>query len=125
MQKPKQIVHAQVRNPILVRKTLLESAIAVTELQKSLQKIKKIRAEKKHFKNELKISYDEIRKLIEQLATSELPRPPSMPHQSFKQLKKEIKKETTKRVEQEKLVQHEDSGLDYELKKLQDKLKNL
>ncbi len=42
-----------------------------------------------------------------------------------KDTKKEIKKETTKRVEQERLVQHEDSGLDYELKKLQDKLKNL
>ena len=116
MQKPKQIVHAQVRNPILVRKTLLESAISITEMQKSLQRIKKIRAEKRHFKNELKINYGEIRKLIEQLAVSELPRPPSMPHQSFKHLKKEIKKETVKRVEQERLVQHEDSGLDMSLK---------
>lgn len=125
MSKPKQIVHAQIKNPILVRKTLLESAILVTEMLKSFQRIKRIRVEKKHYKNELKTNFDEIKKLIEKLSDYELPKLPLMHHAQPKQVKKEIKKEIIKRVEQEKLVEKGYSDLDNELKKLQDKLKNL
>lgn len=123
---PKQLVHAQVKNPILVRKTLLESAILITEILKSYQKFKKIRTQKQHFKIQLKKDLQEIKQLIEKLEIHELPRPPSIPKpHSSPIVKKEIKKEIKEQIKQEKLIEHEHSEFDAELKKLQEKLKNL
>ena len=123
---PKQLVHAQVKNPILVRKTLLESAILATEILKSHQKIKKIRTQKHHFKTQLKKDLQEIKQLVEKLEIHELPRPPSIPspHKS-PVIKKELQKEVKEQIKQEKLLEVEHSELDSELKKLQEKLKNL
>jgi len=123
---PKQLVHAQLKNPILVRKTLLESAILTTEILKSYQKIKKIRTQKQKFKTQLKKDLQEIKQLVEKLEIHELPRPPQIPH-SHKSpvIKKELKKEVKEQIKQERLLNHEHSELDSELKKLQDKLKNL
>lgn len=126
MPKEKQLVHARIENPILVRKTLLESAILTTELLKSYQKLRKIRTEKKHYKVEFRQNLQEIKNLLEKLELQELPRPPTIPKlHTFKEVGKEIKKEKIKRIKQEKLLESESSELDSELRRLQEKLENL
>ncbi len=127
MAKKKEIVHAQVKNPILIRKTILESAIFATEILNSLQKFKKIKKEKQQFRIKLKKELQEIKSLIEKLEIHELPRPPSIPHPSSAPLiKKEFKKEAKKQIKEEtKLIETKHSEFDVELKKLQEKLKAL
>ncbi len=126
MPKEKQLVHARINSPILVRKTLLESAILATEILKSYQKTKKIRAQKLHYKSQLRNNLQEIKSLVDKLEMQELPKPPSITKPSAHgKADKEIKQEKTKRINQERLLESKSTELDIELKKLQERLKNL
>ncbi|MEK6951390.1 MAG: hypothetical protein AABX29_00075 [Nanoarchaeota archaeon] len=81
------LVHAQISNPIFVRKTLLESAILGAEILKGYENIKKLEVKKANYRNQVKTIIRELRELIRELETEKLPKVPHIakPKESFKE----------------------------------------
>ena len=62
-QKKKQVIHAQISSPVLVRKTLLEAAILSIEDLKILKNIRQIKKRKDKLKTELRKICSDMRGL--------------------------------------------------------------
>lgn len=129
MQKSK-LLHAQIKNPILVRKTLLESAISSAEILRSMHESRKLRSLENRKKAELRRLFEEIKVLRAKLEERELPHLSEVRHEKInKGSSKEalIKEEVKKQKSQEKLLgkEAEKSGLDLEIDKLREKIRNL
>ena len=104
--KQEKILHARIQNPLLIRKTLLESAITSAEILKSHSLLRKIRSEKNKRKTELKKIFDEIKSLKNKLEEHELPPLNRVTHEKVKKTvpkKKLIKQEKGKRKKQEQI----------------------
>ncbi|MBI2105509.1 hypothetical protein HYT56_01575 [Candidatus Woesearchaeota archaeon] len=124
------LLHARIQNPLLVRKTLLESAISIAEVLKSMRILKKISSEKNKRKTELKKLFDEIRILRTKLEEHELPPLSEIKDEkiSKKVQKKElISEEIRKQKQQEKMLSKEleKSSLDFEIDQLKEKIRGL
>ncbi len=129
MQKSK-ILHAQIKNPILVRKTLLESAIFTAEVLKSMHEFRKLKSLENRKKAELKRLFEEIKILRTKLEEKELPHLAEVKHEKIKKnvaKKVLINEEINKQRTQERLLgkETEKSGLDLEIDKLREKIRNL
>ncbi len=129
MQKSK-LLHAQIKNPIFVRKTLLESAISSAEVMRSMHEYRRLRSLESKKKSELRKLFEEIRVLRTKLEEQELPHLSEVRHEKVKrkvQKNQVIKEEVKKQKQQEKLLVHESekSGLDLEIDKLREKIRNL
>ena len=129
MQKSK-LLHAQIKNPIFVRKTLLESAISSAEMMRSMHELKRLKSIETKKKSELKRLFEEIRVLRTKLEESELPPLSEVSHEKVKkkvQKNQVIKEEVKKQKKQEKLLgnETEKTGIDLEIDKLREKIRNL
>lgn len=129
MQKSK-LLHAQIKNPILVRKTLLESAISSAEILRSMHELKRIKSLEHKKKIELRRLFEEIKVLRAKLEERELPHLSEVRHEKIKKGSSReslIKEEVKKQKSQEKLLgkEVEKSGLDLEIDKLREKIRNL
>ena len=106
VKKNNKIVHAQVGNPILVRKTILEGSILSIENLKILRNIKRIKKLKNQLKNDLRKQCREMQNLIIDLE-DEMPHPQEITttpqKETAKEAKKEAKLESRKRGKQERL----------------------
>jgi hypothetical protein len=102
------IVHAQIKNPVLLRKTILESSISSIENLKILKNIKQIKKRKGKLKAELRTLSKEFKDLLFFLEET-LPKPSEVginpQKESEKEIKKVIKTETKKRNSQKKLIE--------------------
>ena len=124
------LLHAQIKNPLFVRKTLLESAIYSAEILKSMHFLKKLKSEENKKKLELRRLFEEIRILRTKLEEKELPPLSEIKHEKIKRSipkKILIKEENRKQKQQERLFgkETEKSGLDLEIDNLREKIKNL
>ena len=124
------LLHAQIKNPIFVRKTLLESAISSAEILKSMHFLKKLKSEENKKKLELRRLFEEIRILRTKLEEKELPPLSEIKHEKIKRSipkKILIKEENRKQKQQERLFgkETEKSGLDLEIDNLREKIRNL
>ncbi len=129
MQKSK-LLHAQIKNPIFVRKTLLESAILSAEIIRTVHEFKKLKSLENKKKAELKRLFEEIKVLRTKLEEQELPPISEVKQEKIKgnvPKKQLIREETKKQKQQEKLFEKdtEKSGLDLEIDKLKEKIRNL
>ncbi|MBS3150868.1 hypothetical protein J4443_00620 [Candidatus Woesearchaeota archaeon] len=129
MQKGK-LLHAQIKNPILVRKTLLESAISTAEALKSMHEFKKLKSLEGRKKAELRRLFEEVKILRTKLEEEELPRLTEIKHEKIKEdvsKKVLIKEEIKKQRKQETILgkETEKSGLDLEIDRLREKIRNL
>lgn len=129
MQKSK-LLHAQIKNPILVRKTLLESAISSAEVAKSIHEFKKFKNLQNKKKLELKKLLEEVRILRTKLEEHELPRLSEVRHEKIKKnvpKKILIREEVKKQRAQENMLgkETEKSGLDLEIDELRERIRKL
>mgnify|MGYP001602116563 CR=1 FL=1 len=129
MQKNK-ILHAQIKNPIFVRKTLLESAISSVEIIKSMHEFKRLKNIENKKNNELRKLFEEIKILRTKLEEQELPPLSEVRQEKIKKnvpKKQLIREEAKKQKKQERLLETETekSGLDLEIDKLKEKIRNL
>ncbi|MBU2639672.1 MAG: hypothetical protein KKG75_03110 [Nanoarchaeota archaeon] len=136
--KKSKVIHAQVSNPVLVRKTILETSILSLENLKILKNIKQIKRRKAKLKTEL-------RKLCKEMQDQSLifegkiPSPDEVGISPEKETEKEIRKvareEGRKRKSQEKLMVkttkkeenpfEQKDQLDFDIEKLKSKIKGL
>ncbi|MBI2507395.1 hypothetical protein HYV89_00390 [Candidatus Woesearchaeota archaeon] len=126
----KKLLHAQIKNPLLVRKTLLESAISTAEILRSMQVLRKIKAEENRKKAELKGLFEEVRILRAKLEEKELPPLGEIKHEKInKNVPKKIliREEVRKQRNQERILgkETEKSGIDLEIDNLREKIRNL
>ncbi len=135
--KPR-IVHAQIKNPVLLRKTILESSIASIENLKILKNIKQIKKRKGKLKSELRAIGKEFKDLI-LFFEETLPKPNEVgvnpQRESEKEIKRVTKTETKKRSSQENLMaktteDNEDpfeqkDKFDFDIEKLKSKIGEL
>jgi len=127
------LLHARIQSPLLVRKTLLESAISTAEILKSMHMLKKISAEKNKRKIELRKLYEEIKVLRAKLEEYELPPLSEVQHEKINKKdqkmpkKRMIKEEVRKQKQQERMIvkESEKTGLDLEIDQLKDRIRNL
>jgi len=138
------LLHAQIQNPLFVRKTLLESAIISAELVKSFHNFKKTKTKENKEKSELRALYNEMKILINKLEEKELPPLAAVKHEKIKKIipkERLIKEEGKHRKRQEKILEKEKpqqpkvkteikkeeklTGIDLEISKLKNKIKNL
>ena len=129
MQKSK-LLHAQIKNPIFIRKTLLESAISSAEVIRSMHELKRIKSIENKKMSELKRLFEEIKVLRTKLEEHELPHLSEVRHEKVKKAVKKnqvIKEEIKKQKSQERLLgqETEKSGLDLEIDNLREKIRNL
>ena len=124
------LLHAQIKNPLLVRKTLLESAISTAEILRSMNVLRKIKSEENRKKAELKRLFEEVRILRTKLEEKELPPLGEVKHEKIRKnvpKKVLIGEEVRKQRNQERLLgkEAEKSGLDLEIDNLREKIRNL
>ena len=129
MQKNK-LLHAQIKNPLLIRKTLLESAISTAEILRSMNVLRKIKSEENRKKAELRKLFEEVKILRTRLEEKELPPLTEVKHEKIKKnvtKKVLINEEVKKQRNQERLLgkEAEKSGLDLEIDNLREKIRNL
>ncbi|MAG52905.1 MAG: hypothetical protein CMH62_02990 [Nanoarchaeota archaeon] len=132
------VVHAQIGNPVLVRKTLLETSILSIENLKILKNIRQVKKRKDKLKTELRRQCREMRQLIIEFEgilppLSEVGIHPQK--ESEKVVKKVAKKEAVKRKDQEKLMVktteqtknpfEQRDQLDFDIDKLKQKISGL
>ena len=130
MVQKNKLLHAQIKNPLLVRKTLLESAISTAEVLRSMQILRKIKSEENKRKMELKRLFEEVKILRTKLEEHELPPLSEVKHEKInKKVPKKIiiKEEMKKQRYQEKMIgrEEEKSGIDLEIDQLREKIRNL
>jgi|SRR3989344_2392852 len=128
--KQEKLLHARIQNPLLIRKTLLESAIASAEILKSMKTLKQIKSQEIKGRAELKKLMDEVKSLRDKLEEHELPSLEKVKHEKVNkvvQKKKLIHEETRKRKKQEKILGKETkvSPLDSEIETLRERIRNL
>lgn len=128
------LLHARIQNPLLIRKTLLESAILSAEILRKTKALKKIHTEKNKKKTEIRKLIEEVKTLRIQLEDRELPPLESVKHEKIVKRvpkKKLLRAEKSRRKQQEKILKAESkedqelSGLDLEISQLRDKIRNL
>ena len=128
--KQEKLLHARIQNPLLIRKTLLESAIASAEILKSMKTLKQIKSQEIKGRVELKKLMDEVKSLRDKLEEHELPSLDKVKHEKVNkvvQKKKLIHEEARKRKKQEKILGKETkvSPLDSEIETLRERIRNL
>ena len=130
--KQEKLLHARIQNPLLIRKTLLESAISSAEILKSMKVLKQVKAESTKKKMELKKLIDEVKVLRDKLEEHELPALDSVRHEKIDKIVpkgKLIKQEKGKRRKQEKILNKETknsiSPLDSEIEEMRERIRNL
>ena len=128
--KQEKLLHARIQNPLLIRKTLLESAIASAEILKSMKTLKQIKSQEIKGRAELKKLMDEVKSLRDKLEEHELPSLEKVKHEKVNkvvQKKKLIHEEARKRKKQEKILGKETkvSPLDSEIETLRERIRNL
>ncbi|MAF51166.1 MAG: hypothetical protein CMH64_03675 [Nanoarchaeota archaeon] len=135
--KPK-IVHAQVKSPVLVRKTILETSILSIENLKILNNIRHLKKRKNKLKVDLRKMCKEMREHIVHLEDV-MPHPSEIgihvQKESEKQLRRTVKTEIEKVQEQEKKMvrtteQNENpfeqkDEFDFDIEKLKEKMGKL
>jgi|TARA_B100001971_G_C18143158_1_gene511517 hypothetical protein len=128
------LLHARIQNPLLIRKSLLESAITSAEILKTGRELGKIKTEKNKKKTEIKKIINEIKELSFQLEEKELPPLNVVSKEKIKKVvpkRKLVKEETSKRKKQERILKTESkedqelSGIDLEISNLKDKIRKL
>ncbi|MEK6856403.1 MAG: hypothetical protein AABX49_00150, partial [Nanoarchaeota archaeon] len=123
------ILHAQIKSPIFVRKTLLETAISSAEIIKSMHELKKLKSIENKKWGEMKKLFDEVKILRTKLEEHELPPLSEIRQEKIKKnvpKKQLIREEAKKQKKQERLLETETekSGLDLEIDKLREKIRN-
>jgi|SRR3989344_1155678 len=130
--KQEKLLHARIQNPLLIRKTLLESAISSAEILKSMKILRQFKSEETKKKIELKKLIDEIKVLRDKLEEHELPPLYSVQHEKINKIvpkKKLMHEESSKRKKQERILGKETkriaSPLDSEIEALKERIRNL
>ena len=135
--KPR-IVHAQVKSPVLVRKTILEASISSIENLKILKNIRQLKKRKNKLKVDLRRICKEMREHIVHLEDI-MPHPSEIgihvQKESEQQLKRVVRAEVEKVQEQEKKMvktseQNENpfeqrNEFDFDIDKLKEKMNEL
>ncbi len=137
-QKKKQVIHAQISSPVLVRKTLLEAAILSIEDLKILKNIRQIKKRKDKLKTELRNICRDMRELTIEFE-NKMPSPEEVgiapQRETEKEIRKTTKEEAKKRKSQEKLfvktAKKEENPFesidqfDFDIEKIKEKIKGL
>ena len=134
--KPK-IIHAQIKNPVFVRKTILEASILSLENIKILKNIMQIKRRKGKLKADIRRECKEMRDLVTEFENT-LPSPSeigiNVQRESEKELTRESRGEEKRRLKQEKLIVKttekdevfgQKSELDFDIQKLKEKIRGL
>lgn len=134
--KPK-IIHAQIKSPVFVRKTILEASILSLENIKILKNIMQIKRRKGKLKADLRKECKEMRDLVTEFENM-LPSPSdvgmNVQRESEKELTREAREEEKRRFKQEKLIVKasekdevfgQRSELDFDIQKLKEKIRGL
>lgn len=135
--KPK-IIHARIKNPVLVRKTLLEAGILSLENLKILKNIRRIKKRKDKLKMDIRRECNDMRSMVIKFQEL-LPQPEeigiNVQKESEKELRSESRFEERKRKSQERLMAkttrkeenpfEQKDELDFDIEKLKEKIKGL
>ncbi len=135
--KPK-IIHARIKNPVLVRKTLLEAGILSLENLKILKNIRRIKKRKDKLKMDIRRECNDMRSMVIKFQEL-LPQPEeigiNVQKESEKELRVESRAEERKRKSQERLMAkttrkeenpfEQKDELDFDIEKLKEKIKGL
>ena len=135
--KPK-IIHAQIKSPVLLRKTILEASILSLENLKILKNIKQIKKRKDKLKMHLRKECKEMRDMVIKFENL-IPQPSeigiNIERETEKEARKETKEEEKKRIKQEKLMVkttnkeenpfEQKDEFDFDKEKLKEKIKGL
>ncbi|MAG45275.1 MAG: hypothetical protein CMH63_00695 [Nanoarchaeota archaeon] len=128
------LLHARIQNPLLIRKSLLESAITSAEILKIGKDLGKIKTEKNKKKTAIKKIINEVKELSLQLEEHELPPLNVVSKEKIKKAvpkRKLVKEEKSRRKKQERILKIESkedqelSGIDLEISNLKDKIRKL
>ena len=135
--KPK-IIHAQIKNPVLVRKTILEAGILSLENLKILKNIRRIKKRKDKLKMDIRRESNDMKSMVMKFQEL-LPQPDeisiNIQKESEKELRTESRVEERRRKTQERLMTktarkeenpfEQKDELDFDIEKLKDKIKGL
>lgn len=136
--RKQKIIHAQIKSPVLVRKTILEASILSLENLKILRNIRQIKRRKAKLKADLRKECREMNEITAEF----LDVIPSLgdiglrvQKESERDLMREISEEGKKRFEQERLISksvvskesvfEQKDELDFSIDKLKEKIKGL
>ena len=145
MPAKKRIVHAQIQNPVLLRKTILETNILSIENLKVLKNIQQIKKRKDKLKIELRKLCKEMRDeviIFEDLLPTKEEAGVQPEQETARELQLETKEEAKKRRKQQKLLEktshkkapkfieevnpfEKKDELDFDIDKLKEKIKGL
>jgi len=132
--KPK-IIHAQIKSPVLLRKTILEASILSLENLKILKNIRQIKRRKDklkmHLRKEMKDMTDKFEELIPHPSEIGI----NVERESEREIRVETKVEEKKRNKQERLMVkttkkdespfEQKDEFDFDIDKLKEKIKGL
>lgn len=132
------IIHARIKNPVLVRKTLLEAGILSLENLKILKNIRRIKKRKDKLKMDIRRECNDMRSMVTKFQEL-LPQPEeigiNVQKESEKELRSESRFEERKRKSQERLMAkttrkeenpfEQKDELDFDIEKLKEKIKGL
>ena len=135
--KPK-IIHAQIKSPVLLRKTILEASILSLENLKILKNIRQIKRRKDKLKMHLRKECKEMKDMTDKFCEV-IPHPSEIgihvEKESERETKVETKVEEKKRNKQEKLMVkttkkdespfEQKDEFDFDIDKLKEKIKGL
>lgn len=124
------LLHAKVQSPLLIRKTLLEAAISLSEINKSAKELKAIKAEKTKKVREFKNHLEEMKTLCIQLEDRELPSVSTVDKEKTKKIPKTkfLKEELRKVKKEEKTLERRhghDVMAEVEIAQLREKIRRL
>lgn len=135
--KPK-IIHAQIKSPVLLRKTILEASILSLENLKILKNIRQIKKRKDKLKMHLRKECKEMKDIADKFCEL-IPHPSeigiNVERETEKEVRVETKVEENKRKKQEKLMVkttkkdenpfEQKDEFDFDIDKLKEKIKGL